>query len=88
MIHISETINDDNSITIEVNGRLNRKSLASLQDVCGRHLKANKKIFIHLKGITHTDESSRGYIKDLEDQVDFLSVPEFLKLEIDLKLSL
>ena len=86
MIHISETTNDDNSITIEVDGRLNRKSLASLRDVCDRHFKSNKKILLHLKGITHTDESGREYIKNLKDRVEFLSVPEFLKLEINLKL--
>ena len=56
MIHISETSNNDNSITIEVDGRLNRKSLASLKDVCDRHLKSNIKTLLHLKGITHTDE--------------------------------
>lgn len=86
MIHISETTNDDNSITIEVDGRLDRKSLSSLTDVCDRHLKRNKKILLHLKGITHTDESGREYIKNLKNCVEFLSVPEFLKLEINLKL--
>lgn len=86
MIHISETTNNDNSITIAVDGRLNRKSLASLTDVCERHLKRNIKILLHLKGITHTDESGREYIKNLKNRVEFLSVPEFLKLEINLKL--
>jgi anti-anti-sigma regulatory factor len=86
MIHISETTNDDNSILVEVDGRLDRKSLASLKAVCDRQLSNNKKVFLHLKGITHTDESGREYIKNLKNRVEFLSVPEFLKLEINLKL--
>ena len=88
MIHISETTNDDTSVTIAVDGRLNRKSLASLMNVCERYLESHKTIFLHLKGITHTDESSRQYLKSLKNRVDFLSVPEFLKLEIDLELKL
>jgi len=86
MIHISEIINDDHSITIAVDGRLNRKSLASLTEVCDRHLKRNRKILLHLNGITHTDESGRECIKSLKNRVEFLSVPEFLKLEINLKI--
>jgi ABC-type transporter Mla MlaB component len=86
MIHINETTYDDNSIMIEVDGRLNRKSLASLKDVCDRQLKSKKKILLHLKGITHTDEVGREYLKNLKNRVEFLSVPEFLKLEINLKI--
>ncbi len=88
MIHISETTNDDNSITVEVDGRLNRKSMPSLMNVCERHIESNKTIFLHLKGITHTDESGRQYLKHLKNCVHFLSIPEFLKLEINLKLKL
>jgi hypothetical protein len=88
MVHISEIINHDNSITIAVDGRLNRKSLTSLTDLCDRHLESNRKILLHLKGITHTDELGRKYIKSLKNRVEFLSVPEFLKLEINLKLKL
>ena len=88
MIHISETTNDDTSVTIEVDGRLNRKSMASLMTVCERHLENHRTIFLHLKGITHTDESGRQYLKNLKNRVVFLSVPEFLKLEINLELKL
>lgn len=86
MIHISEKTNDDDSVMIKVDGRLDRKSLASFKDVCNQQLSSNKKILLHLKGITHTDESGREYIKNLKNRVEFLSVPEFLKLEINLKL--
>lgn len=86
MIHISQKINDDNSIVIEVDGRLDRKSLASFKDVCEQQLNCNKNILLHLRGITHTDESGREYIKNLKNRVEFLSVPEFLKLEINLRL--
>jgi anti-anti-sigma regulatory factor len=86
MIHISEKTNDDNSIMVEVDGRLDRKSLASLKAVCDRHLSSDKKVLLHLKGITHTDESGREYLKNMQNRVEFLSVPEFLKLEINLKL--
>jgi ABC-type transporter Mla MlaB component len=86
MMHISETTNNDDSITIKVDGRLNRKSLASLSEVCDRHLKNNKKLLLHLKGVTHTDESGREYIEDLKNHVDILDVPEFLKLEINIKI--
>jgi len=88
MIHISETTNTDDSITIEVDGRLNRKSLAALMNICERYLESHKTICLHLKGITHTDESGRQYLKSLKNCVHFLSIPEFLKLEIDLKLKL
>ena len=86
MIHIREITNDDHSITIEVDGRLDRKTLASLTDVCDRHLKENKNVLLHLRGITHTDESGRAYLEILKNRVEFLSVPEFLKLEINLEI--
>ena len=86
MIHINQKTNDDNSIIIEVDGRLDRKSLDSFKDVCEQQLNCNKNILLHLRGITHTDESGREYIKNLKNHVEFLSVPEFLKLEINLRL--
>jgi len=86
MIHINQKMNDDNSIIIEVDGRLDRKSLASFKDVCEQQFNRNTNILLHLRGITHTDESGREYIQKLKNRVEFLSVPEFLKLEINLRL--
>lgn len=86
MIHINQKMNDDNSIIIEVDGRLDRKSLASFKDICEQQLNCKTNILLDLKGITHTDESGREYIKNLKNRVEFLSVPEFLKLQINLRL--
>ena len=88
MIHINQKTNDDSSIVIEVDGRLDRKSLAAFKDVCEQQLNYNKIILLHLRGITHTDEAGREYIKYLKNRVEFLSVPEFLKLEINLRLKM
>ena len=86
MIHISEKAQDNNSIIITVDGRLDRKSLSSLKDVCEQQISSNKHVLLNLEGITHTDESGREYIKRLKNRVEFLNVPEFLKLEINLEL--
>ena len=87
MIHISQKTNDDRTVVIVVDGRLDRKSLSSFRDVCERQISSNKHILLDLKGITHTDESGREYLKFLKKRAQFISVPEFLKLEINLKLS-
>jgi len=86
MIHINQKTHDDNSIIIEVDGRLDRKSLATFRDVCEQQLNCKKNILLHLRGITHTDEFGREYIRRIKNRVEFLSVPEFLKLEINLRL--
>ena len=86
MIHISQKTNNDHSVIIVVDGQLDRNSLNSFREACEHQFNRNKRILLDLKGITHTDESGREYIKVLKGRVDFLSVPEFLKLEINLEL--
>ena len=86
MIHISQKTNDDHSVVIVVDGRLDRKSLQSFIEVCEQQISSSKHILLDLKGITHTDELGREYINFLKSRVEFLSVPEFLKLEINLEL--
>lgn len=86
MIHISERAKGNHSIIITVDGRIDRKSLTSLKDVCEQQISSKKHVLLDLEGITHTDESGREYIKFLKNRVEFLNVPEFLKLEINLEL--
>jgi len=84
MIYINETRLDDSSVAIQVQGNLDRKSLPTLQGVCKRYFNSqgDDQISIDLKELVHCCQEAKGYLKEIRNQVTYVGLPEFLRLEL------
>lgn len=81
MIYIGTETGGDGTITIKVDGFLNRKTIDALADICGPHLADNASIILDLEGLTHTDELGRKYLKQVSRHVVFKNTPKFLRMD-------
>ena len=83
MIYIQEILEDGNEATIRLDGRVDRKSLASLKEVCDQHLGRDRRVRLQLTGLNHICKEGRYYLREIQDRVTFVDLPHFLKLEIE-----
>ncbi|MFH1350589.1 MAG: hypothetical protein ABII26_06580 [Pseudomonadota bacterium] len=80
MIHLKENFFDQNTISIDVDGVLDRGTIPVLKGVCDRHLLKNKKVILNLTGIVHITREGRGFLNGIRQAVDIINIPEFMKL--------
>lgn len=82
MIHISEEFPDQHTVTIQIDGRLNRDSLPAFKRIFHRHLDNRKKIILQLEGLSHIDKEGRHFLKHFKDKITIANLAEFLKLDL------
>lgn len=80
MIHIKETVNDDNSITLYVDGRLDDSSIPTLKNICQLHLLDGRKIILDIEGLYHISREGRGFLNSIKDRITLEKIPSFIKL--------
>lgn len=80
LIHIKETVNDDQSITLNVDGRLDENSISTLNDICQLHLLDGRKIRLDIEGLYHISREGRGYLNSIKDRITLEKIPSFIKL--------
>ena len=73
-IHIKETLNDNQTVTIRVDGRLDDESIVILKNVCEPYLLANTQIFLDLEGVYHIGRMGRDYLRDFRDKIKLENV--------------
>ncbi len=83
MIHIKETIVNENSVAIRVDGALHQGSIPVLKKVCQNYFGGTKKIILDLKGVTYITREGRDFLKKIRHEVTFLSIPPFVELNQD-----
>lgn len=81
MIHIKETFPNDQLVMILVDGTLDRESMSILKDVCQYHLETNRKVMLNLKGLIHISREGRDFLQEIQNTVQFIEPPYFLRLE-------
>ena len=86
MIYIHETFSNQDTVTLGVEGSIDRESLPSLEEICHWHLKKNRNVSLDLKGLMHINSQGRHFLRSIKAQVTFVSLPQFLKLELDMAL--
>ena len=80
LIHIKETFNNDKSITLYVDGRLDDDSIPALDDICQRHLLDGRKIIIDIAGLYHISREGRGFLDSIKNRITLEKIPSFMKL--------
>lgn len=81
MIYIKELVDQSDSVTIRVDGILNRQSIPILKNVCQDHLNTGKEVILQLDGLMHISREGRDFLQDIKNKVIMLELPEFLRLE-------
>ena len=80
MIHIKETFPNEQTVVIQVDGRLNKETLEPLNRVISRHASDDKKIILSLQGLISVSEEGQNFFKRIKSQVIFTGLSQFLKL--------
>ena len=83
VIYIKETHYNEQATDVRVDGILDSESMHVLEKVCERHWEAEKKVLLHLGGLLHISREGRDFLKKIQDRVDILEPPKFIKLEGD-----
>ncbi len=86
MIYISESDTGASSVTIKVEGTLTSEYLPVFEEVYAKHVDAGKRIAVDLGSVTSVERSAKAILKRIRDEVQFIDMPAYLKLEIGLTL--
>ena len=81
MIHIEETILDQNTIAIKLGGVLDQHAIPVIQGVCNRYIESHHAIHLDLKGLIHITREGRDYLNGIRQNVNLIHLPEFMQLE-------
>jgi anti-anti-sigma regulatory factor len=79
MIHIKQEVCDDFSVTIHVDGMLDRESMPLFRAVCESHLENKRRVSIDLRGLFHICREGIHYLTHVHPRVAFVNTPEFVK---------
>ncbi len=84
MIYIKETQPDENKVAIQVEGKLDRKTLPCLREVCRQHFESETRpeIEVHLDELADVSREGKEFLSEIKEKVTFSGLPEFLKLGI------
>ena len=83
MIKIEETFPDAASVVIRLAGRLDRRTLPALEEVCQRRLETKRRVVINLEDLTHIGSEGRAFLKSIRGSVHLVGVRNSLRLEFD-----
>ena len=84
MIRIEESFAEPEAVTITIEGKLDRYSLPTLQEVYVGHLESPEqlRIAIDTRDLNSISIEGKNYFRKIQNTVTFLNLPEFLKLEL------
>lgn len=82
MIHIKETFPDEQTVMIEVDGRLDKETLEPLELVFGRYAKGSKKMIFSLNGLMSISKEGCHFFQRIKNQVSITGMSEFLRMEL------
>ena len=86
MIHIEETILDQNTIAIKLAGVLDQNAVPVIQSVFDRYLESFRAIHLDLDGLIHITREGRNFLNEIKHDVRLTHLPEFMQLENDRKI--
>ena len=82
MIHINETSSSQDTVIIQLEGRLDSESLASLEDVYQKHLSIGQKVILDLESLNSIDRHGKDFLRKIRNNVRYIGLSEYLSLEI------
>ena len=83
MIHIEESYPTPQMVTVLIEGKLDRLTLPTLQEVCQRHFDSDQKraVTIEIRTLSISIEG-KNFLREIQDRVCLKNLPEFLRMEL------
>ena len=81
MIHIQETILDQNTVAVKLEGVLDQSAIPVIQSVFDRYLESHRAMHLDLEGLIHITREGRDYLNGIRQNVNLIHLPEFMQLE-------
>lgn len=81
MIRIKEIFPDKHSIEVKVDGILDRDSLSVFEEICRRHLRENRRIWLNFEGLIHISREAREFLREIQDRIIGIRVPPAMEWE-------
>jgi len=81
MIHVEETILDQNTITIKLEGVLDQSAIPVIQSVFDRYLESHRAIHLDLEGLIHITREGRSFLNGIKQNARLTNLPEFMQLD-------
>jgi hypothetical protein len=82
VIHVKESMLDENTVSIYVSGVLNEQTVPILKKVCDRHLDMDRRVLVNLEAVANITRDGRGFIQEISGKVSVSHVPEFMKPDL------
>ncbi|HJN51644.1 MAG TPA: hypothetical protein QF924_14380 [Pseudomonadales bacterium] len=83
MIHIKTTRQDEQTITIKVEGRIDAQGLLPLKKVYEKSVTEKKpNIILQLDGLTGIDTEGTRFLKEIYRKITIVEAPEFLRIQL------
>ena len=82
VIIINETYLEDDTVIIQVEGKLDGDSVTALRDLCADHLINKKAVRINLDKVHSTDRKGIGYLRSIQKNVCLEGLNKYFELEL------
>lgn len=82
MIHIKETFPDEHTVIVQIDGRLDKETLETLENVFRRYSKGSKKMIFSLNGLMSISKEGCHFFESIKDRVSLVGMSEFLKMAL------
>ena len=79
MIHVKETIEDNDRVYLDVSGVLDQRAVPILRNVFKRHLDVGRQVTVNLEAVVHITREGREFIHAMGRKVSLANIPEFMR---------
>ena len=83
MIRVSEILSGRDSVSIRVDGVLDRRTLPILKDVCRRHIQSKERIELHLEDLINISREGVRFLRQLDRKFILVDPPWMVETESD-----
>ena len=82
MIIIDETYLSENSVLIQIEGKLDRESVGSLHDLCQEHFLRESRVRLNLEKLLWVDKEGLDYLRSIRNKVHLEGLNSYFELEL------
>jgi hypothetical protein len=79
---ITESPTEDDAVLITIDGTIDGQSLPILESLFEKHRQGTNKIIFSFWGLVNVDRQAKDFLKKVRARVQFLGLPDYLKMEL------
>ena len=83
MLRIDTIQTSAKTITLSLEGRVDRQSLPILIRTCEDSLKNEELVILDMERVDHISKEGRDYLKSIKSEIQLINLSEYLKMEFE-----